>query len=62
MSPGLPSPRPPGYRPIVDIVLGIDNQRGYVYFAMAFSLAVELPSMRFRAKQKPITLHQRFEG
>ena len=58
----MPSPRPPGYRPIVDIVLGIDNQRGYVYSAMAFSLAIELLSMRFRATQKSIALHQRFEG
>jgi predicted tellurium resistance membrane protein TerC len=41
---------------------GSHIQKGYVYFAMAFSLAVELLNMRFRARQKPIVLHQRFEG
>jgi len=27
--------------------------RGYVYFAMAFSLVVELMNMRFRKKTRP---------
>lgn len=36
--------------------------RGYVYFAMAFSLAVELINMRVRQVQAaPVTLHGRFE-
>ncbi|MEW6777263.1 MAG: TerC family protein [Bdellovibrionota bacterium] len=36
--------------------------KGYIYFAMAFSLAVELLNMRMRRKvQKPLTLHSRFE-
>jgi len=30
--------------------------RGYVYFAMAFSLVVELINMRVRAKGAPIEL------
>ena len=30
--------------------------RGYIYFAMAFSLVVELLNIRLRAKAKPITL------
>ncbi len=37
--------------------------KGYIYFAMAFSLGVELINMRLRGKTKaePVTLHHRFE-
>ncbi|HEU4339059.1 MAG TPA: hypothetical protein VFS19_03240, partial [Planctomycetota bacterium] len=35
--------------------------KGYIYFAMAFSLAVELLNMRFRKRQQPVELHGRFE-
>jgi len=35
--------------------------KGYIYFAMAFSLAVELLNMRMRGKSDPVTLHARFE-
>lgn len=35
--------------------------KGYVYFAMAFSLAVELLNMRMRKKVAPVVLHHRFE-
>ena len=36
--------------------------RGYVYFAMAFSLAVELLNLRLRARsEKPVHLHHRYE-
>jgi predicted tellurium resistance membrane protein TerC len=35
--------------------------RGYIYFAMGFSLGVELLNMRIRRKQSPVTLHRRFE-
>ena len=35
--------------------------KGYIYFAMAFSLLVELLNMRFRKKRKPVKLHRRFE-
>jgi predicted tellurium resistance membrane protein TerC len=31
--------------------------KGYIYFAMAFSLLVEVLNMRFRKKQKPVQLH-----
>ena len=31
--------------------------KGYIYFAMAFSLLVELFNMRFRKKQQPVHLH-----
>lgn len=37
--------------------------RGYVYFAMAFSLAVELLNLRIRrASAAPLKLHKRWEG
>jgi predicted tellurium resistance membrane protein TerC len=36
--------------------------KGYIYFAMAFSLAVELLNIRFRHKSKPLPLHNRFEA
>lgn len=32
--------------------------KGYIYFAMAFSVGVELLNMRIRAKQKAVELHQ----
>ena len=35
--------------------------KGYIYFAMAFSLLVELLNLRYRKKHKPVTLHRRFE-
>jgi predicted tellurium resistance membrane protein TerC len=31
--------------------------KGYIYFAMAFSLLVEILNMRLRRKQKPVKLH-----
>lgn len=34
--------------------------RGYVYFAMAFSLAVEFLNMRLRKKSKPVDLRQSY--
>ena len=36
--------------------------KGYIYFAMAFSLGVELINMRMRKKVSPVVLHQRFEA
>ena len=35
--------------------------KGYIYFAMAFSLLVELLNLRYRKKRKAVTLHHRFE-
>jgi predicted tellurium resistance membrane protein TerC len=35
--------------------------RGYVYFAMAFSVAVEMLNLKLRAGKKPVELHQRVE-
>jgi predicted tellurium resistance membrane protein TerC len=36
--------------------------KGYIYFAMAFSLGVELLNMRFRKRSAPVNLHSRFES
>ena len=36
--------------------------KGYIYFAMAFSLVVELLNMRYRKRRRPVVLHRRFEG
>ena len=33
--------------------------RGYVYFAMAFSVAVEMLNLRLRRGHAPVELHQR---
>jgi predicted tellurium resistance membrane protein TerC len=41
---------------------GQHMSKGYVYFAMAFSLVVELLNMRWRRNQKPIALHAHIEG
>lgn len=38
--------------------LGHHVPKGYIYFSMAFSLAVEMLNLRLRAKQKPVSLHQ----
>ena len=38
-------------------------EKGYIYFAMAFSLLVELLNLRMRrAKEAPVKLHGRFEA
>jgi predicted tellurium resistance membrane protein TerC len=38
-------------------------EKGYIYFAMAFSFAVELLNMRLRrGTQAPVALHNRFES
>jgi predicted tellurium resistance membrane protein TerC len=42
--------------------MGTHVEKGYIYFAMAFSLFVELLNMRFRKRHQPTTLHRRFEG
>jgi len=41
---------------------GLHTPKGYIYFAMAFSLLVELLNMRYRRRRQPVTLHHRFEG
>ena len=41
---------------------GFDHHipKGYIYFAMAFSIFVELINLRVRAKSAPVHLHQRY--
>jgi predicted tellurium resistance membrane protein TerC len=41
--------------------MGQHVPKGYIYFAMAFSLVVELMNMRYRRHKRPVTLHHRFE-
>jgi predicted tellurium resistance membrane protein TerC len=42
--------------------LGQHISKGYIYFAMTFSLGVELINMRMRrGKAAPVNLHNRFE-
>jgi predicted tellurium resistance membrane protein TerC len=38
--------------------MGKHVSKGYIYFAMAFSLGVELLNMRFRKNIKPVELHE----
>ena len=41
---------------------GFHIPKGYIYFAMAFSVFVEFLNMRLRKKgDKPVVLHKRFE-
>ncbi|MGH7319854.1 MAG: TerC family protein [Candidatus Rokuibacteriota bacterium] len=42
--------------------MGTHMEKGYVYFAMAFSLFVELLNLRYRKQRKPLALHQRFRA
>jgi predicted tellurium resistance membrane protein TerC len=41
--------------------MGQHVSKGYIYFAMAFSLVVELINMRMRKAYAPVELHNRFE-
>jgi predicted tellurium resistance membrane protein TerC len=41
--------------------MGTHVSKGYIYFAMAFSLLVELLNMRYRRRRQPVALHHRFE-
>jgi predicted tellurium resistance membrane protein TerC len=37
---------------------GSHIEKGYIYFAMAFSFGVEMLNMRMRKKTKPVKLHE----
>jgi predicted tellurium resistance membrane protein TerC len=37
---------------------GMHIPKGYIYFAMAFSVAVEMLNLRMRAYRKPVELHK----
>jgi predicted tellurium resistance membrane protein TerC len=39
---------------------GHDVPKGYVYFALAFSVAVEMLNIRLRKRSKPVRLHSRY--
>jgi predicted tellurium resistance membrane protein TerC len=39
--------------------MGQHVPKGYIYFAMAFSLAVELLNMQYRRSRRPVALHHR---
>ena len=39
--------------------MGQHVSKGYIYFAMAFSLVVELLNMRYRKSRQPVALHTR---
>jgi predicted tellurium resistance membrane protein TerC len=34
--------------------------KGYIYFAMGFSVFVELLNIRLRKRSKPVQLHERY--
>jgi predicted tellurium resistance membrane protein TerC len=38
--------------------MGVHIGKGYIYFAMSFSLGVELLNMRFRKRHAPVHLHE----
>jgi len=52
---------------MIGLVLVVDGfgmhvPKGYVYFAMAFSVLVEMLNMRARRKAAPVRLHEPFQG
>jgi predicted tellurium resistance membrane protein TerC len=36
--------------------------KGYIYFAMAFSVMVEMLNLRMRGKSIPVDLHERYSA
>ncbi len=42
--------------------LDLHVPKGYIYFAMAFSVMVEMLNMRLRKKARPVKLHKSMEG
>jgi predicted tellurium resistance membrane protein TerC len=40
--------------------LGVHVPKGYVYFAMGFSVFVEMLNLRLRKKRQPVELHERY--
>jgi predicted tellurium resistance membrane protein TerC len=41
--------------------MGSHLDKGYIYFAMAFALFVEMLNLRYRRRRRPVFLHHRFE-
>lgn len=48
-----------GFTLIVE-ALHVHVAKGYIYFSVAFALAVELVNLRIRKNTKPVQLHQRY--
>src|SRR5262245_2707235 len=51
---------------LIGVMLVVEGMGGhvakaYIYFAMAFSLFVEMLNLRYRKRRQPVTLHRRFE-
>jgi len=40
---------------------GVHIPKGYIYFAMGFSVFVEMLNLRLRGKSRPVNLHDRYE-
>jgi len=40
---------------------GLHVPKGYIYFAMGFSVFVEMLNIRLRRKRQPVKLHERYE-
>ena len=36
--------------------------KGYIYFAMAFSIGVEMLNIRLRKKNRPVQLHEKYRS
>jgi predicted tellurium resistance membrane protein TerC len=36
--------------------------KGYIYFAMAFSVVVEMLNLRLRKKRQPVRLHKQLDS
>jgi predicted tellurium resistance membrane protein TerC len=39
---------------------GLHVPKGYLYFAMGFSVFVEMLNIHFRKKRQPVELHERY--
>jgi predicted tellurium resistance membrane protein TerC len=42
--------------------LGLHIPKGYIYFAMGFSVFVEMINLRVRGSARPVKLHERYEA
>ena len=42
--------------------LGLHIPKGYIYFAMGFSVFVEMINLKIRGSARPVKLHERYEA
>jgi len=47
---------------LISEVVDLHIPKGYIYFAMAFSVAVEMLNLRLRRRREPVLLHKRPPG